>query len=91
MLFRSVAESGLPGFVTQAWYGLVSSSSTPREIVSRLNTEAVKAANSKAFRDRMEPLGFEIVTSTSEGMAEMVRADAARWAPIVKSLGIKIE
>ena len=42
-------------------------------------------------RDRMEPLGFEIVTGTPERMVDMLRADAARWAPVVKATGVKIE
>jgi hypothetical protein len=39
----------------------------------------------------MEPLGFEIVTGTPERMLEMVKADAARWAPVVKASGAKID
>ena len=41
--------------------------------------------------DRMEPLGFEIVTGSPERMAEMLRTDAARWAPVIKAAGVKIE
>ncbi|MGQ0651674.1 MAG: Bug family tripartite tricarboxylate transporter substrate binding protein [Betaproteobacteria bacterium] len=87
----TVAESGLPGFETAAWYGIISPAGTPRDIVMKLNAEAVKGANSNDFRSRMEPLGFEIVTSSPERMAEMVRADGARWAPVVKAAGVKID
>lgn len=87
----TVAESGLPGFETVAWYGLIAPAATPRDIVVKLNAEAVKGANGKEFRERMEPLGFEIVTSTPERMAEMVRADTARWAPVIKAAGVKID
>ncbi len=87
----TLAESGLPGFDTVAWYGLIAPAATPREIVMKLNVEAIKGANSKDFRDRMEPLGFEIVTGTPERMVEMLRADAARWAPVVKAANIKID
>ena len=87
----TLAESGLPGFDTIAWYGLIAPAATPRDVVMKLNSEAIKGANSKEFRERMEPLGFEIVTGSPERMAEMVRADAARWAPVVKAAGVKIE
>ena len=83
----TIAESGLPGFEVQSWYGLVA----PAEIVARLNAESVKGAGSKEFRERMEPLGFDIVTGTPERMLEMVKADAARWAPVVKASGAKID
>ena len=87
----TVAESGLPGFEVQSWYGLVAPAATPKDIVARLNAEAVKGANAKAFRDRLEPLGFDIVTGSPERMGEMVKADAARWAPVVKASGAKID
>ena len=87
----TLAESGLPGFDTIAWYGLIAPAATPRDVVMKLNAEATTGAQSKDFRDRMEPLGFEIVTGSPERMAEMLRADAARWAPVVKAAGVKIE
>jgi tripartite-type tricarboxylate transporter receptor subunit TctC len=87
----TIAESGLPGFDAGAWYGLVAPAATPKEIIARLNAEAVKGANSKEFRERMEPLGFEIITGSPEKMAEMLRADGVRWGPVVKASGAKIE
>jgi tripartite-type tricarboxylate transporter receptor subunit TctC len=87
----TLAESGLPGFDTIAWYGLIAPAATPKDIVMKLNAEAIKGANSKDFRERMEPLGFEIVTGSPERMVEMLRADGARWAPVVKAAGVKIE
>jgi tripartite-type tricarboxylate transporter receptor subunit TctC len=87
----TVAESGLPGFETAAWYGLIGPAGLSREIVVKLNSEAIKGASSREFRERMEPLGFEVITSSPERMAEMVRADSARWAPVVKAAGVKIE
>ena len=87
----TIAESGLPGFEVQSWYGLVAPAATPAEIVARLNAESVKGAASKEFRERMEPLGFDVATGTPERMLEMVKADAARWAPVVKASGAKID
>ena len=87
----TLAESGLAGFDTIAWYGLIAPAATPRDIVMKLNAEAIKGANSKEFRDRMEPLGFEIVTGSPERMADMLRSDAERWAPVVKAANVKID
>jgi tripartite-type tricarboxylate transporter receptor subunit TctC len=86
----TIAEAGLSGYQTYAWYGLVGPAGIPREVQARLNAEAVKAANSKAFRSRMEPLGFEIMTGSPEKMAEMLKADMARWAPVIKAAGVTI-
>lgn len=87
----TVAEAGLPGFAAEAWYGLVAPAATPAEVVARLNAEAVKSAQGKAFRERVEALGFDVVTGTPAQMLEMVRADAARWAPVIKTAGIRID
>jgi tripartite-type tricarboxylate transporter receptor subunit TctC len=86
----TIAESGLPGFEVVSWYGLIAPAATPQEVVRRLNADAIKGANSKEFRGRMEPLGFEIVTSTPEKMVEMLQADSARWAPVIKAAGVTI-
>ncbi len=87
----TLAESGLAGFDTIAWYGLIAPAGTPKEVVAKLNAEATRGAQSKEFRDRMEPLGFEIVTGSPERMADMLRADAARWAPVIKAANVRID
>jgi tripartite-type tricarboxylate transporter receptor subunit TctC len=86
----TIAEAGLPGFEVVSWYGLVAPARLPQEVARRLNAEATKAANGKEFRGRMEPLGFDIVTAAPEKMAEMLAADSARWAPLIKAAGITI-
>jgi tripartite-type tricarboxylate transporter receptor subunit TctC len=86
----TIAEAGLPGFEVVSWYGLVGPARLPQEVARRLNAEATKAANGREFRGRMEPLGFDIVTATPEKMAEMLAADSARWAPLIKAAGITI-
>jgi tripartite-type tricarboxylate transporter receptor subunit TctC len=86
----TLAEAGLPGFEVLSWYGLAGPAAMPRELVRRLNAEAAKGAGSSGFRGRMEPLGFDIVTAAPEKMAEMLAADSARWAPLIKAAGITI-
>jgi tripartite-type tricarboxylate transporter receptor subunit TctC len=86
----TVAESGLPGFEVVSWYGLIGPAAMPQDVVRRLNAEAAKGANGKEFRGRMEPLGFEIVTSAPGKMVEMLNADSARWAKVIKAAGVTI-
>jgi tripartite-type tricarboxylate transporter receptor subunit TctC len=87
----TIAESGLAGYEASAWYGLVGPAAIPKDIVSRINTETIKGANSKEFRERMEPLGFSVLTGTPERMLEMIQTDAARWAPVVKASGARAD
>ncbi len=86
----TVAEAGVPGYEVTSWYGLIGPAGIPREILARLNAEAAKAANSTAFRGRMEPLGFEVVTATPERMVEMLKADSARWARVIQTAKVTI-
>lgn len=87
----TIAESGLPGYESTAWLGLVAPVGTPKEIIAKLNAKVIEGANSKEFRERWEPFGYEIITGSPESMAEMVKADVARWAPVVKASGVKLE
>jgi tripartite-type tricarboxylate transporter receptor subunit TctC len=87
----TIAESGLPGYESSVMYGLVAPAGTPKEVIDRLNAAAVKGANSKEFRERMEPLGYEIIPSSPEDMAEMLKAETARWAPVIKASGARVD
>ena len=87
----TIAEAGLPGFEATVWFGLLAPAGTPQEVIQRLNAEATKGANSPEFRERMVAAGFEVVSGPAEKLADMIRTDVARWAPVVKASGLKIE
>jgi tripartite-type tricarboxylate transporter receptor subunit TctC len=84
----TVAESGLPGFDVVGWYGLAAPVKTPAEIVRRINADVLVALREPAVRTRLEDLGVGIVGSTPEAMAAHIRADSAKWEPIIKAAGI---
>ena len=83
----TVAEAGVPGYEAGVWFGLAVPSATPREVISKLNAEAVKATRSPEFVKRMSELGYVIMGSTPDQMAAMLRAEQTRWAPVVKASG----
>ena len=87
----TIAEAGVPGYESGVWFGLTVPAGTPREIIVKLNTAALQAARSPEFVKRMTDLGYNLIPSTPEEMAAMNRAELARWAPIVKSSGAKID
>ena len=87
----TVAESGLPGFEALQWFGVFVPTGTPREIVAKLNADIVRALKLPDVSERMIALGAEIVGSTPEQFAAFQRADAAKWAKVVKQSGAKIE
>ena len=87
----TIAESGVPGYEAGSWFGLAVAAGTPKDIIAVLNAAMVKGVRSPEFSKRMGDLGFEIIGSTPEEMAAMIKVELARWAPVVKASGAKID
>jgi len=87
----TIAESGLKGFETTSWQGIVVPSATPRDIVHKLNAETVHVLTQPAARDQFLKLGVEIVADTPEQFYEFLKAENARWGKLVKDLGLRAE
>jgi tripartite-type tricarboxylate transporter receptor subunit TctC len=87
----SFAESGLPGFDIQAWYGFVGPAGMPREIVRRIHADAAAVIQRPDFLDRLAKDGIEPVGNTPEAFAAQIKSDVERWRPIVKAAGVKPE
>jgi len=86
-----ISESGVPGYQSSVWFGLVAPAGTPAEIVSRLSADVAKGVRQAEFRDRLTGMGYDVTHTTPEQMAELIRADIPRWAQVVKTNGIKID
>lgn len=82
-------ESGVDGFLMSIWYGMFAPAGTPREIISRLNREVIKALESPAMRKRMAAAGIDPWPGTPEQMASLLRNETARFAKIVESAGLQ--
>jgi tripartite-type tricarboxylate transporter receptor subunit TctC len=87
----TIAESGVPGYESGVWFGLAAPAATPRDIIAKLNAAAVQGAKSPEFQKRMTDLGYNLIPGTPEDMAAMNKAELARWAPIIKASGAKVD
>lgn len=87
----TVAESGLAGYETVAWFGVLAPAGTPKDIVNRLSAEIATIARSPEMRERLASLGAEPVGSTPEEFAAIIARDIAKWTALAKSVGIKID
>ena len=87
----TVAEAGVPGYESGVWFGLAVPAATPKEEIARLNDAAVKGTKAGEFIKRMTELGYTIIASTPEQMAEMNKVEVARWGPIVKASGARAD
>ena len=87
----SFAESGLPGFDIQAWYGFVGPAGMPPDVVRRIHADAVSVIRRPDFLERLARDGIEPVANSPEAFAAQIKADIERWRPIVKAAGVKPE
>ena len=87
--YPTVSESGLPGYESVSWYGILATAGTPKPVVDRLNAEIRRIVATPEVRDALAGQGAEPVTDTPEEFSAIVRADVAKWARIVKATGAK--
>jgi tripartite-type tricarboxylate transporter receptor subunit TctC len=86
-----VSEQGFSGFDVRAWFGVVAPAATPRDIVNRLNREIVTLLAKPEVRERLGSMGMDVNTSTPEQFAAFIVAEVAKWAPVVKASGAKVD
>jgi tripartite-type tricarboxylate transporter receptor subunit TctC len=85
-------EAGLAGYQVITWYGVFAPAGTPAPIVNRLHSDLVKAMQTPDVRSKLEGIGADGTVSRSpEAFAALVRSDTARYAKIVKDIGLRIE
>jgi len=87
----TVAESGVPGYETYTWNALFAPANTPADVVTKLNDSANKALKDPAVAGRMKEFSATIVGSTPEELGAHVKAELAKWEPIVKGANIQME
>ncbi|HXF80751.1 MAG TPA: tripartite tricarboxylate transporter substrate binding protein [Usitatibacter sp.] len=87
----TVSSSGLPGFQFNSWFTIVAPAGTPKEVVSRLNAEVVKALADPVVRERFRDQGLTVRGSSPEELGAATREQLARYAQLFKAAGIKSE
>lgn len=86
----TVAESGVPEYTFDSWFGIFAPAGTPAPIIARLNGVIVKALGTPELREQLTRAGLDPEPSTPEEMGQILRADVAKWAKIIKSAGIPV-
>ena len=85
----TIAESGVPGYVADSWYGLYAPAGTPADVINRLNAAAKKAVQTDAFRKRVESEGLVIDGGSPQDFDKYAKGEEARWRKVVKENNIK--
>jgi tripartite-type tricarboxylate transporter receptor subunit TctC len=87
----TIAEAGVPGYVTTAWGGLVAPVGTSRDIINKLNAEVNRALQSSLLKERYAAIDADPVGGSVEEFARFVKAEAAKWSEVVKKSGAKLD
>jgi len=86
----TVAESGIPGFEYDQWYGLLVSAKTPRPIVNTLNKEVVRILNLPEMKERLLTQGATPAPTTPEEFDRFIRSEVQRFAKVLIAAGARI-
>jgi tripartite-type tricarboxylate transporter receptor subunit TctC len=85
----TVAEAGVAGYESVSWNGIAAPARTPREIISRIQSEVARALQQPDMKERFLKDGIEPIGSTPEQFAAHIRSERAKWEKVVDRAGIK--
>jgi tripartite-type tricarboxylate transporter receptor subunit TctC len=87
----TVAEAALPGFDVTNWIGLFAPAGTPPELVRRLNAEVLRIMQAPEMQARLVGEGARFYPTTPRQFGDYVKAEIAKWAPVVRASGAKAD
>ena len=87
----TVAEAALPGFAVTNWVGFFAPARTPAEIVQRWNAETLKVMQTPEMQARLVNEGARFIPMSPEQFAAFVKSEIAKWAPVVKASGARVD
>ena len=86
-----IAESGVPSYDVPVWFGVFVPKKTPQSVIDALNAEITRIMNDPSIKKNLAAQGFETQTSTPHGLTTMLKAEAVKWAQVVKASGAKLD
>lgn len=87
----TIIESGVPGFVTGSWQGLLAPAGTPKDIIDKLNAAVVQIITAPEMKQQLSNQGAEVIADKPEQFAAFLREETIKWAKVAKDSGIQPE
>ena len=87
----TIAESGLPGFASGTWYGMMAPARTPREVVTLLNASVVRIVQLPDVREKLLAQGAEPLSGSPEKMGAYIRTEIVKWGKVAKASGARFD
>ncbi len=87
----TMAEAGLPGYVTESWLSLAAPKGTPEAIVARLSEAVIAVLKEPETLRRLSELGLEPQSSSPEECRQRYEAEVVKWRPLIKTSGARVD
>lgn len=87
----SATEAGIPGMEAKLWFGLFAPANTPKAIVAKLNREIGEILRTPQTQETFLKQGVAAAPSTPEELRDWVKAELARWTPLIQAAGIRAD
>ena len=84
----TMVESGYKDYVVSAWYGMCAPAGTPQPVLEKLHADTTRVMNSPDVQQRLNDLVIDVATQSRDEFTAFMRAEAVRWAKVVKDAGI---
>ena len=87
----TLTEQGFSGLDAAPFYGVLGPANMDAAVVQKLHSTLVQALAQPAVRERLQGLGFDVVASTPDAYAKLIRDEIDRWSKVVREQNIKVD
>jgi tripartite-type tricarboxylate transporter receptor subunit TctC len=87
----TVAEAGLPGYESTAWFGFLGPAGMPKEVVAKLSGAIIKILNSPEVNENLTNRGIDVIASTPVEYDAFMKTEVAKWATVVKASDLRVD
>lgn len=87
----TISASGLPGYESSQWYGLLAPAGTSPEILNQLNTQVKKIMQTQEMQEKMRADGLIAVGGTREQFSSYIKSDMAKWSKVISASGATVD
>lgn len=87
----TIAETGVPGYGYQSWFGVAAPAGTPRPVVAKLHEGLDLALRHADVRERLATLGYEVIARSPQQMTQLIRDETKKWAKVIRDSGARTE
>jgi tripartite-type tricarboxylate transporter receptor subunit TctC len=88
---RTVAESGVPGYALDNWWGILAPAATPRDITAKLASQIMRVHTLTEVKERYAALGVEALSTTPEQFGAYIKSEAAKFSKVIRDSGAKVD